>query len=128
MAKKQWKMEIKRNLEKQITLLKFLLTKCSDEEKEVIQMLIESSSDIMRMMEEDEVIEVSPKELEVIILDYFCELGIPKNIKGYQYLKEAVKLGLNDHSILEQITKRLYPDIAREFETTSSRVERDALR
>ena len=52
------------------------------------------------------------------------ELGIPPHVVGYDYLVEAIKLGLEDHKILHRITKGLYIDIAKKYETTTSRVER----
>lgn len=52
------------------------------------------------------------------------ELGVPAHIKGYKYLREAIKLGIDDTSILERVTKTLYPTVAKKFDTTPSRVER----
>ena len=52
------------------------------------------------------------------------ELGVPSHIKGYQYLREAIILVVNDIDVINQITKQLYPEIAEKFRTTPSRVER----
>lgn len=52
------------------------------------------------------------------------EIGIPAHINGYIYLKEAVKLVLEDSNIIQKVTKSLYPGIAGRFDTTSTRVER----
>ena len=52
------------------------------------------------------------------------ELGVPAHFKGYKYLREAIMLGINDISILERITKTLYPTVAKKFDTTPSSVER----
>ncbi|ANU28376.1 sporulation transcription factor Spo0A [Planococcus versutus] len=51
-------------------------------------------------------------------------IGIPPHLKGYQYLKEAILLVLEQSEILNKVTKQLYPSIAKKFDTTSSRVER----
>ena len=51
-------------------------------------------------------------------------IGIPANIKGYPYLREAVTLAIEDTEIVNKITKELYPQIARKFDTSASKVER----
>ncbi len=58
------------------------------------------------------------------VTNLFLTIGIPAHIKGYQYLREAVKMVLEDHDILSRITKELYPGIARRYNTTASKVER----
>lgn len=62
--------------------------------------------------------------VEEQVTNLFLTLGIPAHIKGYQYLREAVKMVLEDHDVINRITKELYPGIARKFDTTSSKVER----
>lgn len=52
------------------------------------------------------------------------EIGVPAHIKGYQYLREAIMMSVEDVEMLNSITKILYPTIAKKFQTTSSRVER----
>lgn len=52
------------------------------------------------------------------------DIGIPSHIKGYLYLVEGIKLGIQDVSFLGSITKKLYPEIAQKYSTTASRVER----
>ena len=54
----------------------------------------------------------------------FLTIGIPAHIKGYQYLRDAVKIVVNDPDVINRITKELYPGIARHFGTTASKVER----
>ena len=58
------------------------------------------------------------------ITNLFLTLGIPAHIKGYQYLREAVRMVLEDHDLINRITKELYPGIARRFDTSASKVER----
>ena len=62
--------------------------------------------------------------LEALVTNIIHELGVPAHIKGYQYLREAIMMVINDIDVINQITKQLYPDIARKFKTTPSRVER----
>ena len=52
------------------------------------------------------------------------EIGVPAHIKGYQYLREAIIMVVNDIEMINSITKILYPTIAKKFQTTPSRVER----
>jgi len=62
--------------------------------------------------------------LEALVTNIIHELGVPAHIKGYQYLREAIMMVVNDIDVINQITKQLYPDIAHKFKTTPSRVER----
>ena len=58
------------------------------------------------------------------ITDILHEVGVPAHIKGYLYLREAITMVYHNIDILGSITKILYPDVAKKFNTTSSRVER----
>ena len=62
--------------------------------------------------------------LEALVTNVIHEVGVPAHIKGYQYLREAIMMVTNDIEVINQITKQLYPDIAKKFNTTPSRVER----
>ena len=62
--------------------------------------------------------------IEERIANLFLTVGIPAHIKGYQYLREAVKMAIDNPDVMGRITKELYPGIARRFGTTSSKVER----
>ena len=64
------------------------------------------------------------RQLDEKIANIFISIGIPAHIKGYHFLREAVKLAVVDPEIISSITKRLYPTIAEKFETSSSKVER----
>lgn len=64
------------------------------------------------------------KDLEANITNIIHEIGVPAHIKGYMYLREAITMVYNDIELLGSITKVLYPDIAKKFNTTASRVER----
>ena len=65
-----------------------------------------------------------PKNLDASITNIIHEIGVPAHIKGYLYLREAIAMVYNDVELLGSITKVLYPDIAKKYNTTASRVER----
>jgi two-component system, response regulator, stage 0 sporulation protein A len=62
--------------------------------------------------------------LEEKITNIFITVGIPAHIKGYQFLREAIKMAIDQPEIINSITKKLYPSIASKFETSASKVER----
>ena len=62
--------------------------------------------------------------LEALVTNIIHEVGVPAHIKGYQYLREAIMMVVNNIDIINQITKQLYPEIADKYNTTPSRVER----
>lgn len=64
------------------------------------------------------------QSLESIVTEIIHEIGIPAHIKGYQYLREAIILTINEMDIINAVTKVLYPTVAKKFNTTPSRVER----
>ena len=63
-------------------------------------------------------------DIEMMVTDIIHEIGIPAHIKGYQYLRFAIIMVIDDLDIINSITKELYPTVAKEFNTTPSRVER----
>lgn len=67
---------------------------------------------------------VQVRDLEKDVTDMIHEIGVPAHIKGYQYLREAIMVSVEDIEMLNSITKILYPSIAKRFQTTPSRVER----
>lgn len=70
------------------------------------------------------VTESGKHDLEKDVTDMIHEIGVPAHIKGYQYLREAIMMSVEDGEMLNSITKILYPTIAKRFQTTPSRVER----
>ena len=67
---------------------------------------------------------VKSKSLDERITSIFLSIGIPAHIKGYQFLKEAIKIVIKEPEMINGITKQLYPAIAQNFETSPSKVER----
>jgi Response regulator containing a CheY-like receiver domain and an HTH DNA-binding domain len=63
-------------------------------------------------------------DLETVVTDIIHEIGVPAHIKGYQYLREAIILTIKDMDMINAVTKVLYPEVAKRFGTTPSRVER----
>ena len=64
------------------------------------------------------------QSLEEDVTEMIHEVGVPAHIKGYQYLREAIIMSVNNMDMLNSITKVLYPGIAKKYQTTPSRVER----
>ena len=64
------------------------------------------------------------RNIENDVTSIIHDVGVPAHIKGYQYLREAIIMSVNDNEMLNSITKILYPSIAKKFQTTSSSVER----
>ena len=64
------------------------------------------------------------ESLELRVTAIIHEIGVPAHIKGYQYLREAIRLAVEDMEVINAVTKVLYPTVAKKFATTPSRVER----
>lgn len=67
---------------------------------------------------------VNQRQLDTTITAIIKEIGVPAHIKGYSYLREAIQMVYYDIDLLGSVTKILYPEIAKKFDTTPSRVER----
>ena len=63
-------------------------------------------------------------DLESQVTKIIHQIGVPAHIKGYQYLRTAIILTVNDSDIINSVTKILYPTVAKKYQTTTSRVER----
>ncbi|MDE6101476.1 MAG: sporulation transcription factor Spo0A [Ruminococcus sp.] len=63
-------------------------------------------------------------DMEVVVTDIIHQLGVPAHIKGYHYLRTAILYSIEDKTLLDSVTKLLYPTVAGIYDTTSSRVER----
>ena len=63
-------------------------------------------------------------DIETMVTNVIHEIGVPAHIKGYQYLREAIIIAVGDMEVINAITKVLYPQVAKTFSTTPSRVER----
>ena len=107
-----------------------LLSELIHEDKEFQIMITVPSrrsdvNEISRMRKEEVPAQVSQEhDLEKDVTEMIHEIGVPAHIKGYQYLREAIMMSVEDVEMLNSITKVLYPTIAKKFQTTPSRVER----
>ena len=63
-------------------------------------------------------------KLEEIVTKYLKDMGIPAKLKGYSYIRTAIMMTIQNPELVSAVTKRLYPEIAAQYKTTSSRVER----
>lgn len=68
--------------------------------------------------------EKDKQDVESMVTQKIHEMGIPAHIKGYQYLREAIMMAVDDMEAINAVTKLLYPTVAKRYKTTSSRVER----
>jgi two-component system response regulator (stage 0 sporulation protein A) len=66
----------------------------------------------------------SNAELEAQVTKIIHQIGVPAHIKGYQYLRTAILMTIDDNDIINSVTKILYPSVAKKYQTTTSRVER----
>ena len=66
----------------------------------------------------------SGNDIEAQVTKIIHQIGVPAHIKGYQYLRTAIILTVNDSDIINSVTKILYPTVAKKYQTTTSRVER----
>ncbi len=86
------------------------------ENLDMMQLSAESAQTIPGMQRQNAV--------ETVVTNVIHEIGVPAHIKGYQYLRYAIILAVEDMDVINSITKTLYPKVAEEFDTTPSRVER----
>ncbi len=68
--------------------------------------------------------DITTQPLAVQVTEIIHQIGVPAHIKGYQYLRDAILMAIDDEQIINAVTKRLYPSVAKKHGTTSSRVER----
>lgn len=66
----------------------------------------------------------SDRTLEISVTNTIHSVGVPANIKGYQYLRDAIIMSINDTELINAVTKQLYPKVAQKHNTSPSRVER----
>lgn len=88
----------------------------SDLERRIVSCFSEASG--------SKFVDVYKNNLQISITKILHELGVPSHIKGYQYIREGISIIYDRPEVIGGITKELYPDIARTYSTTVSRVER----
>lgn len=95
------------------------LTSSSNDDEKIISKSLGNEMEQVKQSENVNEYDITKKITEII-----KTLGIPAHIKGYQYIRTAIEMCLEDIQMLDTITKQLYPEIAKQYKTTSSRVER----
>jgi two-component system response regulator (stage 0 sporulation protein A) len=83
-----------------------------------------SAAEVRKVNAYERADKLTERNLEADVTEIIHEIGVPAHIKGYQYLRDAIVMAVNDVDMLNSITKVLYPTIAKKYQTTSSRVER----
>ncbi len=91
-----------------------------DMAERILSLCRKKSAEITRL----DRMQASGGALEIRVTDIIHQIGVPAHIKGYQYLRDAILMAIEDESIINAVTKRLYPAVAKKHMTTSSRVER----
>lgn len=91
---------------------------------ELMDELLLESAEPQREVKEYSASKRKPVTLEEKISDIFISIGIPPHIKGYAYLREGIKMTVERPHIINNVTKELYPGVAKAYDTTPSKVER----
>lgn len=89
-----------------------------------LHVLEEKVEEVMNKYKNNDNINLYDNNLQVSITKTLHELGVPSHIKGYQYIREGIAIIYNKPSVIGGITKELYPETARKYNSTTSRVER----
>ena len=93
--------------------------------KRILSLVANKVADKFAMLEKTDIKNnYRTKTLDERITSVFHIVGIPAHIKGYQFLREGIKMAIENPSIINSITKQLYPSIAEKYDTTPSKVER----
>ena len=85
---------------------------------------MESVVERIRLLQSGSDLIAPNQNLETLVTSIIHEIGVPAHIKGYQYLREAILIAIEDMDVINAVTKVLYPEVAKRFGTTASRVER----
>ena len=101
-----------------------ILSDLMNQDKEFQIMITVPSIEKPKQEEVKTVPKVMSHDLEQDVTDMIHDIGVPAHIKGYQYLREAIMVSVKEPAMISSITKVLYPTIAKQFQTTPSRVER----
>ena len=105
-------------------MFKILSDLISKDKEFQIMITVPSKKAYKNELDEEEQKKEQEHDLEKDVTDMIHDIGVPAHIKGYQYLREAIMMSVEDSEMLNSITKILYPSIAKKYQTTPSRVER----
>ncbi len=118
----QLNLTVTRDNEKVYQILNNLMS--GDKEFQIMITVPSGKQEDVPVVIQDAVKEPVLHDLEKDVTNMIHEIGVPAHIKGYQYLREAIMMSVEDVEMLGSITKVLYPTIAGKYQTTPSRVER----
>lgn len=90
----------------------------------IVMFAKEDEQNVKELLPRDKGSNSNSTDIETMVTKIIHEIGIPAHIKGYQYLRHAIMMVINNLDIINSITKELYPTVAKDFNTTPSRVER----
>lgn len=119
--------ELERTYREAVRLISQISEKEPDEQRKAVCDQLESNCQIAtqltaRIRRSDNTGQEEQKE--VVVTKYLIDLGVPAHIKGYNYLRTAILAVMEDYRMLQNITKGLYPTVAKKYKTTGARVER----
>lgn len=89
-----------------------------------VDMMANKIKSVWKAMDSENISENVPHNIEAVISEKLNQLGIPASLKGYRYLNTAIREVLKDESVLEGVTKILYPEVAKHHNSTPQRVEK----
>lgn len=95
-----------------------------NERKELILLLKKMLSYLEAEDGGQEALHDNTVDLEKLVTNYICKLGIPAHFKGYHYIRSSIIISIEDSEMLSSLSQKLYPYIAKMYNTTPSRVER----
>ena len=86
--------------------------------------LVAHLDSLIKIKERNLIANDSKPDLEAQVTKIIHQIGVPAHIKGYQYLRTAILMTIDDNDVINSVTKILYPTVAKKYQTTTSRVER----
>ena len=90
----------------------------------LVSVFSESNDTAGQTLAVPDAVAVANEDIETQVTKIIHQIGVPAHIKGYQYLRTAIVMTVDDNEIINSVTKVLYPTVAKKYQTTSSRVER----
>ncbi len=104
----------------------FMIKPCAVESlyERILLLASPKSIDKIKKKEASSIDRPSDRTIELSVTNTIHAVGVPANIKGYQYLRDAIIMSINDTELINAVTKQLYPKVAKRYNTSPSRVER----
>lgn len=90
--------------------------------KEIIEEISYLKTKLQSLINEKE--DNKEEDFSIVITKYIRRIGVPAHLKGYNYIREAIQIVMEDPTSIEFITKKIYPKLAKKFKTSDGKVER----